>query len=247
MLLKNNYSDKVYFFLLLVFQMGCRDRTFSQNKAADRSSIINCYITKPVRHDSKADTLRNFELTNETLDKALRKIIASKERIVYDSAMDYVTSFERQKLIFINTQCVSKLNTPDSCNLMDLYFNSGYRTKLMTRPIVEFVQFFKKNIYKFGNALVYEYALKGVAEVEPHFMYIILKEQPEDAQRYGEDYKGFVIYCDGIGWKDDAGGNFSIPLLKHSVRRDKQLYIPLFYDSEKFVPVGHFKSDNWRE
>ncbi|MFM9909474.1 MAG: hypothetical protein ACKVOW_09005, partial [Chitinophagaceae bacterium] len=132
---------------------------------------------------------------------------------------DYITSFEKQRLIFINNKCLEKLNRPDSSNLMDLYFSSGYRTRVMTKTIVEFIQFYKKNVYNFGNATVYEYRFNGVAEVEPHFMYIILKQQTENEQRYGKDYKGFVICSDGLDWKDYNDKGFSILLFKQMVKR----------------------------
>jgi hypothetical protein len=247
MLLKGNQSKQVYILLFIVLNFGCKEKTYSQNEGVNKGSIINCYITKPVKSDSKADTIRDFEFTKKSLDDVLSNIISSKNYATYDSVMDYVTSYERQKLIFMNNQCYERLSKPDSCNLMNIYFNSGYRTKIMTKSIVEFIQSYKKNIYKFGDATVFEYRFKGVAEVEPHWMYIILKEQTEDEQRYGSDYKGFIICSDGLDWKDYTSLGFSIPLFKQMIRLSKEIYIPLYYDGERFIPIGHFKSNNWHE
>ena len=248
MLLKDNHSMQFYIVLLFFFNICCKERSFSQSGTASKNSIINCFIAKPVKSDSKADTLRDFEFTKESLDDFLAaSIISSTKSIIYDSAMDYITSFERQRLIFVNSECYKKINKPDSCNLMELYFDAGYRTKVMTNSIIEFLQSYKKNIYKFGNAVIYEYRFNGVAAVEPHFMYIILKEQTEDEQRYGKDYKGFVLCSDGLDWKDYSDKGFSIPLFKQMVRRSKEFYIPLYYSDEKLIPIGHFKSSNWQE
>ena len=248
MLLKDNHSRQVCILLLFFLNLCCKERTSSQNQTAEKNSIVNCYITKPIKSDSKADTLRDFEFSKQPLDNFLAgSIISSPKPIIYDSAMDYVTSFERQRLILVNNECYKKLNKTDSCNLMELYFNAGYRTKVMTKSIVEFLQSYKKNIYKFGNAVIYEYRFNGVAEVEPHFMYIILKEQTEDEQRYGKDCKGFVICSDGLDWKDYSNKGFSIPLFKQMVRRSKEFYIPLYYDGDRFIPIGHFKSSSWQE
>jgi hypothetical protein len=85
-----------------------------------------------------------------------------------------------------------------------------------------------------------------VGELEPHSMYIVIKEQTEDQKRYGNTYKGFVLCCDGLDWKDfnDKG---SVPLFTKMVRRNKEFYIPLYFDGERFIPIGHFKSSNWQE
>lgn len=248
MLLKDNHSKQVCILFLFFLNLCCKERIFSHSETVKKNNIVNCYITKPIKSNSKADTLRDFEFSKQSLEDFLAtSIISSSKPIIYDSAMDYVTSFERQRLILVNNECYKKLHKPDSCNLMDLYFNAGYRTKVMTRSIVEFLQSYKKNIYKFGNAVIYEYRFNGVAEVEPHFMYIILKEQTEDEQRYGKDYKGFVICSDGLDWRDYSNKGGSIPLFRQMVRISKEFYIPLCYDDERFIPIGHFKSSNWQE
>ena len=240
-------SSRHLLFILLMLNFSCKEKTYSQGTETNKNSIVNCYIIKPVQNDSKADTLRDFEFTKEHMGDILAHVISSKRTFVYDSTMDSVTSFEKQKLIPVNNECYKKLSKPDSCYLMELYFSSGYKTKNMTRSIVEFHQSYKKNIFNLGNSTIFEYEFNGVAEVESHFMYIILKEQTEDEQRSGMDYKGFVIYSDGLDWKDYGDKGFSIPLFKQMVRRSKEFYIPLHYDGERFIPIGHFKSSNWQE
>lgn len=246
MLFKNSFSNQFYISLLLLLNLSCKERTPYQDVTANKNRILNCYITKPVKDDSKADSLRNFEFSNESLDDFLSGVISAKKPLIYDSTMDYVTSFEKQRLIFINNKCFERLNQPDSSNMMDLYFNSGYRTKVMTKTIVEFIQSYKKSIYNFGNAIVYEYQFNGVAEVESYFMYIILKEKTEDEQRYGSDYKGLVICSDGLTWKDFTDKGFSIPSYVQMIRRDKAFEIPLYYDGNRFIPLGHFKIGSWQ-
>ncbi|MEJ0103784.1 MAG: hypothetical protein WDO19_15035 [Bacteroidota bacterium] len=240
----NNNLTRVYVLLFVILNLNCKQKTHSQAKG-DNNSILNCFIIKPVKNDSKADSLRDFDFSKDSIDGFLFDIISGKKSISYDSSMDYVTSFERQQLISINSKCFTKLSQPDSCNLMELYFSSDNRTKIMTKSIVEFLRSYKKTIYNFGNTTVFEYRFNGVAEVEPHFMYIILKEQTEEESRYGKDYKGIVVYSDGLDWKDYNDDGFSIPLFKQMVRRNKQFYIPLCFDGNRFVPIGHFKSSNW--
>jgi hypothetical protein len=244
MLLRDNYPKCIYVLLVVMIGFSCKDRT---PQAEERNFLENCYITKPVTNDSKADTLRNFEFNKDSIDDFLFKVLSSSSGFKYDSTMDYVTSFERQKLIFVHEGCYERLNKPHSCNMMDLYFNSGYKTRVINKSIIEFIQSYKKDIYKFGKGIVYEYRFNGVAEVEPHFMYIILREQTADERRSAKDYVGLVINSDGLEWKDFNDKGLSIPLYVQMIRRSKEFYIPLYYDGERFIPIGHFKSSNWQD
>ena len=177
----------------------------------------------------------------------MAKLISGKRPLAYDSAMDYITDFEHQQKILVNCKCFGKLNKPDSCGLENLYFNTGSSTWIKKRPIVDFLRTYKKNIMNFGEADVFEYRFNNVAEVEPHFMYIILKERTEDEEHYNRDYKGIVLCSDGLDWKDYPDKGFSIPLFTQMVRRSKEFYIPLHYDGNRITPIGHFKSSNWQE
>ena len=245
-MLLNNFLKTVVL-TISVSIVGCKGAGHSQPPVEMDSLIVNCYILKPVKHDSKADTLRDFNFATESLDDFIVGITSGKRPIAYDSAMDYVTSFEHQQKILVNYRCFSKLDQPDSCRLEDIYFNSGFATWVKKRPVVDFLRTYKKDIMDFGKADVFEYRFNNVAEVEPHFMYIILKEQSEDDRRYGRDYKGIAICSDGLDWKDYPDKYFSIPLFTQMVRRSKEFYIPLHYDGDRFVPIGHFKSSNWKE
>jgi len=208
---------------------------------------INYYITKPVKNDSKEDSPRDFEFSKETLDRFLANILKSNTELKYDSTMDFVTSFERQKNICFNSRYFGLLNYPDKCNLMDIYFNSGFDTQTMNGSIVQFIKTYKKTIFNFGTTTVFEYELIGVAEVEPHFIYILLKERTKDETRYGMDYKGFVICSDGMQWKLFGEGGVYLPLFIQRVNRSKEFYIPLYYYNDRFIPIGHFKTKNWHD
>jgi hypothetical protein len=245
-MLLNKISNRLLFFLLPT--IGCRGQSSNQTVTNDKDSLItNCYITKPIKTDSKADTLRDFNFSNESLAVFLDNALSARKPIIYDSTMDYVTNFDYQKIILVNFSCLGKLSKPDSCGLINIYFNSGFATWVKMKSAVQFLHSYKKNIYNFGNATVYEYRFNNVAEIEPHFMYIILQEQTEDEKRFGKNYQGFVLCCDGLDWKDYSDKGFSIPLFTQMVRRAKEFYIPLFFEGDRFIPIGHFKSRNWQE
>lgn len=242
-----NNIHRVVIVLLLIFNVSCKQRLHSQNINSKDSLIVNCFVTKPVKNDSKADSLRDFEFAQEPLEHFLSNITSNKKTVRYDSTMDYVTSFEYQKLIIVNNACFDKLNKPDSSNLINIYFNSGSATWVKRKLTVQFLRSYKKNILNFGAAIVFEYRFNNVAEIEPHFMYIILKEQGEDEKRYAKDYNGVVLCSDGLDWKDYSDKGFSVPLFIQMVRRSKEFYIPLYYEEERFIPIGHFKNSNWQE
>jgi hypothetical protein len=247
MFLNNFHSTRFGLLLLSMHVIGCKGQSHSQAPFSNDSLVVNCYVLKPVKNDSKADSLRDFDFTKDSLGDFLSGIISTKNPVRYDSTMDYVTSFEYQKRILVNYNCFRKLNKPDSCDLLSLYFNSGFATWVKKASTVQFLQTYRKAIINFGNVTVFEYRFNNVAEIEPHFMYIILKDQTEDERRYGKDYKGIVICSDGMDWKDYTDKGFSIPLFTQMVRRSKEFYIPLYYDGERFIPIGHFKSANWQE
>lgn len=233
-------------FLLLGFNVSCKQKLNSQSVNSNDSLVVNCYMIKPIKTDSNADTLRDFEFEKEPLDHLLLNISAGKKKFQYDSAMEFVTSFGYQKLITVNYACVYKLNRPDSFNLMGLYFNSGKAPWVKKNSAIVFLKNYKKNILGFGPAIVFEYRFNNVAEVEPHFMYIILKMQEKAERQYGKDYMGLVLYSDGLDWSADNERG-AIPLYIQMIRRSKEIYIPLYYDGDRFIPVGHFKSPNWKE
>jgi len=224
---------------------GCKGQEHGQKQPNTLNLIVNCYVIKPVYGDSKVESIRDFDFTTETLNNFLGKVIATKEAIKPDSPMDFITSFSYQKEIIVNHDCFSKLTKPDSSNLINIYFNSGSATWVKERSAVQYLKTYKKTIRSLGDVTVFKYRFNNVAEIEPHFMYIILKDQTDDERRTSKDYTGFVICSDGMDWKDYNG--FSIPLFIQMIRRSKELYIPLSYDGRRFIPIGHFKSNNWQE
>lgn len=227
--------------------MGCKEKSHAQPLTANDSLIVNCYTLQPVKNDSQADTLRDFIFSEQTLDDFLAKLAPSKVLPGYDSTMDYITSFGRQKMITVNHACFSRLNKPDSSNLINIYFNSGTATWVKKKSAVQFLRSYQKNILNFGAATVFEYRFNNVAEIEPHFMYIILKKQTDDTERYGKDHKGLVLCSDGLDWKAYGNEGLFLPLFIQMVRRTKEFYVPLYYDGNRFIPIRHFKSNIWKE
>jgi hypothetical protein len=246
-------SNKVSFIkfgalLLLALHInGCKERGNSKTLPNKDSLVVNCYVTKPVYGDSKVELLGDFDFTKETLNDFLGKVIAIRGMIKYDLSMDFVTNYSYQKEIVVNSNCFSKLSKPDSSNLINIYFNTGFATWVKKRSAVQYLKTYKKVIRNLGDVTIFEYRFNNVAEIEPHFMYIILKDQTENEKRNGKDYKGFVICSDGIGWKDYSDKGFSVPLFTKMIRRSKEVYIPLYYDGKRFIPIGHFKSNYWQE
>jgi len=241
----NNIYSRFLLLVVFVFFIGCKEKGYSQAPGITDSTVVNCYTIRPVKNDSGADTLRDFLFGRESLEAYLAG--AYKKQAAYDSAMDYVTSFGHQKLIVINNACFDKLGKPDSSGLINLYFNSGSATWIKRKSTVQFLKTYKKSIINFGSATVFEYRFNNVAEIEPHFMYIILKEQMPDEKRYAKDYRGIVICSDGMDWKDYDDNGLSIPVFVQMIRRSKELSIPLHYDGNRFIPTGHFKGRNWEE
>lgn len=232
----------------MALQMNsCKGQGTSQVPVYKDSLVVNCYVTKPVYGDSKSESLGDFDFKKETLNDFLGKAIAPKGTIKYDLSMDFVTSFGYQKEIIVNYDCFSKLTRPDSSNLINIYFNSGLATWVKKRSTVQYLKTYKKVILNWGDATVFEFRFNNVAEIEPHFMYIILKDPTADEKRQGKDYRGFVICSDGLDWKDYKKEGGAIPLFIKMIRRSKELYIPLYYDGKRFIPIGHFKSNNWQE
>lgn len=227
---------------------------YSEGSASSKKDVVanpplispdNCYIIKPVANCSEYYWPNNLVFPKKSLDAFLNEVI-KKGKIKYDRDLRFVTSFDYQKEVFFNYDCFNKLSTPDSCGLMGIYLNSSSGTKNMTKSIIEFIGSYKKRIYKIGETSVFEYRFNDVAEVEPHFLHLILKEPSSDDKRYGRDIKGFALCSDGIEWKDyNSMGKFSIPLFVQKVRRSKEFYIPLYYDGQRFIPIGHFKSNLW--
>lgn len=236
---------RIWTLLLIYLVAGCKEQNYQQPSNLRQNRITSCYIVKPVKQDSKASSSRDFEFPNISLDDFLAEIETGKRSVEYDSTMDYITSFERQRIIIVNADCFGKLSRPDSIDLMNIYFNSGFRNETFTHSIVEFMHQYKKNILQFGDAIVFEYRFNGVSEDEPHFMYIILKVPTEDDRRLGRDYRGFIICSDGLDWKENKDKKFSVPLFIQMVRRNKEFYIPIMYKDERFIPIGHFKTKNW--
>lgn len=234
-----------------VIFVGCGSRGSTTASAGTDSVVVNCLLIKPVVSDSKADSMRFFDFSSESLDAFLAGIVAEKRRVIYDSAMDYVTGFERQQVVLLNHDCFRKLRRPDSCGLESVYFNtfsgnSGSAVWLKNRPFAEFLKTYDKNIFDFGRATVFEYRFNNVAEAEPHFMYLLLKSHTEDDEHYSRDFKGIIICSDGLDWKDYPNG-YSVPLFIQMVRRSKEFYIPLYFDGARFIPMDHFKTSNWSE
>ncbi|RTL57095.1 MAG: hypothetical protein EKK37_13670 [Sphingobacteriales bacterium] len=232
---------------LFFFNVCCKRQTAKKSLIENEDSLItNCYVTKPVKTDSKSDTLRAFDFGNKSIDDFITNI-KDKTELKYDSVMDYVTNFDYQKRITVNFSCYDKLTNPESFGLLNIYFNSGFATWVKKKSSISFLQSYKKEIFNLGKVIVYEYRLNNVAEIEPHFMYILLKEQKEEDLRYAKDYSGYVLCSDGLSWKEFANNRGYIPLYIKMVRRNKEIYTPLYFDSERFIPIGHFRNNNWQE
>ncbi|NML22439.1 hypothetical protein HHL16_16260 [Pseudoflavitalea sp. G-6-1-2] len=231
--------------LIILLNNSCTDnRNKKSNKNIKSPKIVNCFIVKPIREDSKSKLPSDIKFMKEPLEKLLKRI-NNNENINYDSAMSMVTGFEKQKEIYVNSGCVQYLNNPDSINLMDLYFYSGNYTKVMNHSIIKFIRSYDKNVHKMGKAKIYEYRLNGVAETEPHCMYIILKDQSEEEQRIGRDHTGIVFCSDGMNWIELPEKKGSMPKLIQMIRRGMEFEIPLYYDSSRFIPIGHYKIGDW--
>jgi hypothetical protein len=240
----HNNIKQISVALFLIMNLSCKERASSQNAILQKRAVNNCYTLRPVYNDSQLDEPRDFEFTHDSINNILPGLISGVKSIKIDSSMDFVTGFGHQKKISINSDCFGKLDSPDSSFLIEIYYNSS----VATRPIissVEFLQSYKKNIFNFGQAIIYEYRFSNVVEASPHFMYILIKD--ESRKHDWDDYKGFVICSDGMGWRDYNDKGFSIPLFTQMVRRSKEFYIPLYYDGVRFIPIDHFKSSNWEE
>jgi hypothetical protein len=206
----------------------------------NKSEIINCYIIKPINEDSKVSSISELNDSVISVERIVNRIRLNEPTTI-DSSVIMVTNFERQKEIFINAKCSSLLQFPDSLGLMNIYFNSGYHTKIMNHSIVDFLQSYSKDVYGFGKATVFEYEFKGVSETEPHYLFIIVRDQDENSKRYGRDLSGIAICSDGLSWEElGKGGEQSLPIYLHMIRRGKELRIPLLYKMGGFRPIGHF-------
>lgn len=231
----------------LFFLANCTTQVQNSINEPKRESPIldNCYITKPVKEDSKEISLGDIEFSNLVLEDFLKTNLKKGLNPKIDNSMRFVTSFERQRQIFINNSCIGKLKGGNTDFLMELYYNSGFNTKSFSSSIIEYVGTYQKEIYNLGKCSIYEFRLNGVAEIEPHFMYIILQEQREQDIRFKKDIFGNVIFSDGMNWKNLNGSNESIPLFVHMIRREKEIVAPLYYFDGKFIPIGHFKIGEW--
>lgn len=237
--INNSYQSIIVCFLLL--NLSCKENAVSQNVITSKKNISNCFILKPIIKSSQSKGVEELVFPDTNFNGFLDKIPLINS-VEFDSAMQYVTNYENQKKIFINYSCFSKLNLPDSCNLVDIYFNSRGNTSDRTESNIEFVSSYKKNIFKFGNAIIFNYHFKGVSEVEPHSMHIIIKIEDNS---YKEDYKGIVLCSDDLEWKDYPNKGYSIPLYIEWLRGGKDFAIPMYFDGEQFIPIGHYKIGNW--
>jgi hypothetical protein len=238
-----NSKKNILCFIAVLFLTNISFYSWGQSIKSN-GLIIDCFILKPVKNDSKADTVRALQIPPYSLDYFLDSIATSSPKCLsYDSAMDFVTSFEYQKIILVNSLCFKNLNKPDSCDLMDIYFDSRFRTSVFTKSIIKFLRSYKEDILNFGDALIFEYKFEDVAEDEPHFMYIILKDQTSEQNEYAEDYHGYVICSDGLEWKNfGKNQNKSMPIFIQKIIRGKMLLIPLYFDHSRFIPIGHFEN-----
>lgn len=232
--------------IAVITLFGYNERVSSQVFSSDKDSlIVNCCKIEPVYNDSKSESPKDFEFTKETLDNFLNKTLGINKMPPADYKMDFVTNFGYQKEIIVNYDCFNRLTKPNTCNLINLYFNIHSSTWIKKKSVVEFIKKYKKSIYNYGKVNVFEYRFNNVAENEPHFMFIIIKEPSDSELRLRKDYIGYAICSDGMDWKDSANRQFSTPLFIQMVRRSKEFYIPLYYDKRRFIPIGHFKSKNW--
>lgn len=212
------------------------------DKTDTNSTVVyNCYILKPVANDSKKDWYKTIGVDREISEKMLNDIVAHKKVLTIDTTYECITSFENQKEILINSHCLDKLFNADSSLLNDIYYNSIYRTKTyLGRPHpVHFIKSYTKNIFQYGNATIFEYSFPSSAILsEPLFLYLIIRVEDNS---YGEDYKGYAISSDGMEWRDiNYADSVSIPLFIKKTRT-KNVFIPLIFDNNRFIPIGVLK------
>lgn len=234
----------VYTVILLTLFFACKKRAVSQTVINDKLTT-NCMSIRPVKGDCYSDTLRDFEFGNMPLEQFLKIVSSKGDYLIFDSAMEFVTNFGYQKEILINNLCYDSLISVDSSPILNLYFNSAYATWAKKKSAVRFLKSYSKIIWGFGAAEVFEFQVEGVAEIEPHFICLIIKKQAEEEKRIGSDYEGFALSSDGLEWQRIGESANFIPLIIKSVRRSKELFIPVYFDGKRFMPIGHFKSSNW--
>jgi hypothetical protein len=103
-IINNKKIHKILMIFSVLLIIKCSAEPKPQLKGG-KQLISPCYIMKPVYHDSKADSLRNFDFPLQPLEDLIGKIESGNTDLSFDSAMDYITSFERQKILFINSSC----------------------------------------------------------------------------------------------------------------------------------------------
>jgi hypothetical protein len=235
---------QISFLVFTILASSSSQKIYSQNNLTKNHLLNNCYILKPVYDDSEQNEPSEFEFAHDSINNCLKMVFSSPKSLRFDSSMAFVTGYQHQKGISINTNCFSKIINPDSSYLTEIFYNSSIATGQIISS-VEFLQSYKKNILNFGSAVVYEFRFNDVVEASSHFMYIIIKIRAEKTE--WEDFKGIVICSDGMDWKDYKDKGLSIPLFIQMVRRSKEFYIPLYFDGKRFIPIDHFKSSNWQE
>ena len=224
---------------VMICVVSCNGQVNSQNSTnIVNKRVPNCYILKPIQHNEEYKWIENIPPLDTNITSFLQKATFEKG-IKVDTAIGYITNFECQKKILINSECFSKLSNPDSTDLANIYYYSRFNTSNRTGSNVEFVRSYEKKILNFGNSIVYEYHLRNVSRVESDFFHIIVFKQ--ESPEIGEDFEGLVIGSNGLDWYEIKGKGEFIPIHLTNLRGGMQVKVPLYFNKFEFIPIGHFK------
>ncbi len=211
--------------------------TKNSNSKAIHRITSNCYLLKPIKKDIEYKWFDNLPKIDTNIVKYVGNFDFSS-KLKGDTIMfPIVMSFERQKKIYINEECLKYLNNPDTTNLVNIYFSSNFNTYDFYGSNVEFVSNFNKNIFNLGNCTIYRYHLRGVALANPQFFFIIIPDKKREDP--SDDYVGFVLHSDDIEWQELKNTGQFVPIFINQLRLLK-LKIPLYFDGDEFISFGHF-------
>lgn len=221
--------------IVILNNIGCN----GQNKQIENTpkQSINCYILKPILQNKEYKWLDKLPYLDTNMNHFLKYIFLKKD-IKNDTIIGYITSFESQKRIFINEECFSNIVHLDSIDLSNIYFYSRFNTSSRTGLKIEFVKSYKKNILNLGNVEIFEYFIPNLSTVEANVFHIIIFENPNREQ--GDDLGGIVINSYGLEWKE-VEAKCEIPIHLTNLRGGIQIKVPLYYDGNQFIPIGHFR------
>lgn len=231
-------------FILIV--SGCKSKSpHIENSISSKtlSSIPynNCFVMYPINNSSSKEnfTIDIAEEKSKLFTHVIEKI--KQQEYVYDTGMDYTTSFKHQKLLSVSDVGFSKLKYADSCYIDEIYQNSYRNTGSFSYP--QLAKTYDKFILGFGQAIVFEYEMTGVPSQSIHYIYLILKKHEDNLS--SDPYKGFALCSDGIKWYkvNDKLEILSLVTWVHGT--EKQFEVLMHFKENKFIPIGHSKIGDW--